>query len=246
MRSALALLPALFALACGPSQPANNQQGYNQNGQYPQQQGQYPQQQGQYPQQQGQYPQQQGQYPQQQQQYPQQQGTTPQQGTPPAQGGLAIPGLPSSQPAAGGAQGGTATALDPNLAGAAGAGLAALAATNAPGAAAEGGVIAGNFQAGQTIEQAFTIQPGKCYTVIGSSVGIQQLDAAIIGVTPIPGMSPNFGSATGKPGVGGSQVVLGPKTNCVKLALSPIPVQAKFVVTATKGAGMAAAQLYVK
>ena len=93
---------------------------------------------------------------------------------------------------------------------------------------------------------SFTLQPGKCYTVIGSSVGIQQLDASIVAVTPIPGMSPNLGSATGKAGIGGSQVVLGPKTSCIKLALSPVPISAKYVITATKGAGMAAAQLYVK
>ncbi len=135
--------------------------------------------------------------------------------------------------------------LDPNLAAAASAPLAAMGATEAPGATQEGS-IAGNFQQGQTLEGSFTMQPGKCYTVVASSAGIQQLDITLVGLTPIPGMNPTFGSATGKPGMAGSQAVLGSKTNCVKLALSPIAVQAKYIITATRGAGIGAAQLYSK
>ena len=59
-------------------------------------------------------------------------------------------------------------------------------------------------------------------------------------------MSPQLGSATGKAGMAGSQAVLGSKANCLKLALSPIAVQAKYILTATRGAGLGAAQLYVK
>jgi hypothetical protein len=255
--SALVILVPMFA-GCKDEPPpatANNAQG-----QYPQQQqGQYPQQQpGQYPQQppqQGQYPQQppqQGQYPQQPQYQPQGQPQQQPQGQPqqPAQPGWQIPGLPPAQggggqtpPASGG---GTATAIDPNLAVAASAPLATLGATEAPGAAKEGGMIAGNFQQGQTMEQAFTLQPGKCYTVVAASAGIQQVDVELLAVTVIPGMSPSMGKATGTAGLAGSQAVLGSKANCIKLAFSPVPVQAKFVVTATRGAGMAAAQLYVK
>jgi hypothetical protein len=260
---ALVVLVPTFA-GCKDEPPpatANNAQGQYPQGQYPQ--GQYPQ--GQYPQQPGQpgqqYPQQQPgqQYPQQQpgQQYPQQPQYTP-QGQPqqpqaqpqqPAQPGWQIPGMPPAQPPAQGGTptaGGTATAIDPNLAVAASAPLATMGATEAPGAAKEGGMIAGNFQQGQTMEQAFTLQPGKCYTVVAASAGIQQVDVELLAVTPVPGMNPSMGKATGTAGMAGSQAVLGSKANCIKLALSPFPVQAKFVVTATRGAGMAAAQLYVK
>lgn len=250
MRTSFVFLPTLLLLAAcgGNQQPANNQQGYN-NG-YPQQQG-YPQQ-G-YPQQQQGYPQQQPQqgYPQQQPQqgYPQQQ---PQQGqTDPnaGAGGLAIPGLQlpgAGGGSGGGAAGGTAQPIDPNVAGAASAGLQALAASNAQGASPDGAAIAGNFQQGQTLEQTFTLQPGKCYTLIGASAGIGQLDAQFVAVTPLPGLNPNLGSATGKSGMAGSQVVLGPNNNCIKLALIPMAIQAKYIITASKGAGIAAAQLYVK
>jgi len=141
---------------------------------------------------------------------------------------------------------GTAQVIDPGMAAAATGILGSLAATNAPGAAAEGPVMAGNFQTGQTLERTFNMQPGKCYTVIGSSIGITQLDATAAMVTPLPGLNAQFGNATGKASVGGSQFILGAKDKCLKLALSPIAVPVKVTVTATKGAGLGAAQVYVK
>jgi hypothetical protein len=272
-RSHLVPLVLMISLGCKnedqpPAQTPNQYAGQPGQQGYPQQAGQqpgYPQQQPGYPQQQaGQqpgYPQQQPGYPQQQPQpgYPQQQ-PAPQQPPaqqPPAAGGWQLPGWPApgqapagqapagQAPASGG--GGTAQAIDPNLALAASGPVLAMGATEAPGAQKEGAMLAGNFQAaGQTLEQSFTMQPGKCYTVVGASAGIQQLDIQIVGLMPIPGMSPQFGSVTGQPGAAGSTAVLGPKNNCIKLALSPIAVQAKIILTATRGMGMAAAQLYVK
>ena len=199
------------------------QQGYN--GQYPQQPG-YPQQQ-------------QPGYPQQQQPgYPQQQ---PGQ-QPPAQqgGGLQIPGL-TPQPSSGGASGGSAQALDPNLAQLAVAPLTVFANTEAPGMAKEGPTVAGNFQEGQTLEGTFTFQPGKCYTLVAVGAGIQNIDLEMQYVTPLPGLSPSIG----KDSQTGAQASIGGKANCLK-PLSPFPANAKFIVKATKGAGVAAAQLYSK
>ena len=103
-----------------------------------------------------------------------------------------------------------------------------------------------NFQQGQTIEEAFTMQPGKCYTIIAAGVGVQQIDATAAITTPMPGFQlPPFGSAQGKATPQGSQVVLGPKASCIK-TVSPFPVQAKYVITAARGAGIVTAQLYVK
>jgi len=141
---------------------------------------------------------------------------------------------------------GTAQIIDPSMAAVATTALAGLASTNAPGAAAEGAVMAANFQTGQTLETTFNMQPGKCYTVVGTSVGITQLDATAAMVTPLPGLNAQFGTATGKAGVAGSQVILGPKEKCLKLALSPIAIPVKVTLTATKGAGLGAAQVYVK
>ena len=175
-------------------------------------------------------------------------------GADPNNGGMASGGTPATAsggtpaPAATPATGtsGTAQAVDPSLAAGAAVALQGLANTEAAGAAKEGNPVAGNFQQGQTIEQTFTMQPGKCYTVVAASVGITQLDISASLITPIPGMAAQFGQVSGKPGMAGSQAVLGPKTNCLKLALIPMAVQAKFTITASKGGGLAAAQLYSK
>ena len=247
-RSGLSLLSLLavsgaFVMLAGCSKdPPPPAQPQAMNGQYPQQPGAYPQQPGAYPQQPGAYPQQPGAYPQQPGAYPQQPG---QPGQPPAPapsasgGGFQFPGMPGSQPASSG--GGSAQAIDPNLAAAASVPLQLFANTEAPGMTKEGAPIAGNFQTGQTLEGQFSFQPGRCYTVVAVGAGITEIDIEMQYVTPIPGVSPSIGRDSQK----GAQASIGGKGNCLK-RLSPFPTSAKFIVKATAGAGMAAAQLYVK
>ncbi len=249
--ASVCMTAALSVVGCSKDPPPPQQpQAYN--GQYPPPQGQYPQQPGAYPQQQpGAYPQQQpGAYPQQQPgAYPQQPGPQPGQPAPgqpgqpqqPGQpGGLQFPGLPGQQPASGGG-GGTAQALDPNTAGAVAAGpLGIFAASEAPGMQKDGPVVVGQFQEGQFLEGQFSFQPGKCYTLVGQGVGITTLELEMQYVTPIPGVAPSIGKATGS-----STASIGGKNNCLK-PISPFPANAKFIVTARKGAGVAAAQLYSK
>jgi hypothetical protein len=162
---------------------------------------------------------------------------------PPATGPTPPPA--GNPPAAGG--GGTCTPVDANAAAAASGILGTVGNTEAPGASKEGNTFAGNCQAGQTLEQTFTMQPGKCYTIVGTSMGITQLDASVslVSLIPnVPGMQ--VGQGKGKSGMAGSQVVVGSKGNCLKLTMSPIQVQAKVTVTATAGGGLAAAQIFVK
>jgi hypothetical protein len=184
--------------------------------------------------------------------YPQQPGApqpgapqpgAPQPGAPqPGAPQPGIPGFPGTAPAAGGAAGGTATQIDPNLAGLAAGPMMLYANGEAPGMAKEGNLAAGNFQPGQTLEGAFTIQPGKCYTLVAAGAGVSSIDLEMFLVTPIPGMQGSFAKNTNK----GAQTSIGGKANCVKLALSPVPVQAKWVATAKAGAGIIAVQLYSK
>ena len=240
-----------------PAYAGNQGYGYPQQQQpgYPQQQ--YPQQPGYPQQQQPGYPQQQQPgYPQQQQPGYPQQPATQQPGTQqPAQTGIPglpgfqIPGWPSADPNAGGTTttgGGTtsgspAQPIDPNLASVAVIPLMQLQGTHAPGMAKEGGVLAGNFQAGQSLEQGFTLQPNKCYTVIATAAGIQELDAKIIVLTPIPGQSPVLAQDS----MTGATAVVGANGACFRWQF-PVGANAKFVITATAGSGVAAAQLYSK
>jgi len=173
--------------------------------------------------------------------YPQP-GATGAPGTPAPAATPGIPGFPAPAAGGGGATGGSAQQIDPNLAGLAAGPMMMYANSEAPGMAKEGNIAAANFQPGQTLEGNFTIQPGKCYTLVAAGAGISSIDLEMFLVTPIPGMQGSFAKNASK----GAQTSIGGKANCVKLALSPIPVQAKWVATAKAGAGLMAVQLYSK
>jgi hypothetical protein len=137
-----------------------------------------------------------------------------------------------AQPAASGA----ATPINASMLGPA---LTLLASNEVHGMTAEGGSFAGQFAEGQSLEQPVTLNPGKCYTVVGAST-LQQLDISIVfQQAPLPPM------VVAQSNTQGPQAVLGGKNACWK-NLSPLPVPGKIVLKATRGAGMAAAQLYSK
>jgi hypothetical protein len=239
MRSIILLPAALFVVlplaGCGSDQKqANdpNQMGYQPQGAYPQQPGAYPQQPGAYPQQPGAYPQQPGAYPQQPGAYPTQPGAAT---APPA---TTTPPPAGTTPTA---TGGAAQPMDPAMAGMLTPVLTQLAGAEVQGMQPEGRAFAANFQPGQTMEQAFTLNPGKCYSVVGAGAGITQLDIQIV-TQPVPQLPATVLSQSNTQG---GNAVLGGKGACYKNAL-PFGAPAKVVVKATAGSGMAVAQIYVK
>ncbi len=255
------LLPAtlltLLPIGCGGSDPqANDPNQYGQQGQYGQQQGQ-PGQYGQPGQQQpgqfgqpgqqgyGQPPVQPG-YGQQGYGQPQPGYGQPQPGygQPPVQPGYGQPGYGQPQPGYGqpGPAGGPATPIAPAMAVAATPILMGLGQAEAPGAQPEGGPFAGQFQEGQTLEQPINIQPGKCYTIVAAGMGVQQLDVQIV-AQPAPMLPPTVIASSNSQGP--MATVGGKAAGCFKNPL-PIGGPAKIVLKATRGSGMAAAQLYSK
>ena len=136
---------------------------------------------------------------------------------------------------------GSASPIDPNLAGVATGPLMALANQEAPGMQREGGVVAAQFQEGQTFEHPIQLQPGRCYTVLSVGAGISEMDITLMAQTPLPGANPVLAQDSGS----GSQASLGGRGNCYKWSF-PMGVQAKIILKATRGAGVAAAQLYSK
>ena len=153
-------------------------------------------------------------------------------GSPGGGGGPAPGNVPST---------GAATPIDPNLASVATVPLMGYAQQEAPGMQREGNLVAGNFREGQTLEQMFQMLPGRCYTVLAVGAGIQQVDLAIVAVTPIPQASGVLAQAQGN----GSSAALGGRGNCFRWDL-PVGINAKYVIRATRGQGIAAGQLYVK
>ena len=119
--------------------------------------------------------------------------------------------------------------------------LTPLQQSEAPGMQPEGSATAGQCQEGQTFELPLTLQPGKCYTVIAVSMGVQELDA-MIAAQPLPQIPPT--PLAQDQSTGGQAVVAG-KGSCFRNA-APIAVPAKVIVKATRGAGSAVAQVYVK
>lgn len=119
--------------------------------------------------------------------------------------------------------------------------LIGLQQTEAPGMQPEGSALAGQCQEGQTMEQPLTLNPGKCYTVVAVSMGVQELDA-MIAAQPVPQLPP---TPLAQDQNSGAQAVVGGKGSCFRNA-APLPIPAKIIVRATRGGGAAVAQVYVK
>jgi hypothetical protein len=134
-----------------------------------------------------------------------------------------------------------ASPIDPNLASVATGPLWAMAQQEAPGMQREGGVIAGQFQEGQVLEQSFQLTAGKCYTVLAVGAGISEMDISIMLSSSLPGINPVLAQDSGA----GSNASLGGRGNCYRWS-APVGAPAKFVMKATRGAGIAAGQLFVK
>jgi hypothetical protein len=119
--------------------------------------------------------------------------------------------------------------------------LQAMGNSEAPGMKPDGAVFAGQFQEGQTLEQPINIQAGKCYTIISASVGITELDLQLVAqAAPLPPVVLAQDDTTGPTATLG-----GKKAGCWKNP-TPLAGPGKVILKATKGAGMAAAQVYVK
>ena len=160
-------------------------------------------------------------------------------GTPPA--GTTAPPAGTGMPGSGAASGSPATPIAVPAAAAVQPLLTQLASGEVQGMQPEGSAFAGNFQEGQILEQQFTIQAGKCYSVVGASMGIQELDIQLV-LNPAP-LPPQVLAQDNSQG--GTAVLGGKASGCFKNAL-PVGGPGKIIVKATRGAGLAIAQIYIK
>ncbi len=118
--------------------------------------------------------------------------------------------------------------------------LTQMGSVEAPGAQPDGSPFAGQFAAGQTLEQVINIRGNGCYTIVGASVGIQQLDIALV-VQPTPLMQP-ITVAQSTPS--GPNTTLGGKAAGCWRNPTPLAGTGKVIIRATAGAGLAAAQVF--
>lgn len=174
-------------------------------------------------------------------------GYPPNTGYPPAgnTGYPTNPGpAPAPAPAPTAATPTTSTGCDPSVAAALQPLLQGQVVQNAPGAKPEGTAVCGMLQEGQSLQVTVNLAAGgsKCYT--GLAIGapsFTQLDLQLVAAPPPPLPPTTLSQSSG----GGPLPVMAGKPNCFKNLL-PVPIQANFKLTATKGSGPAMAQLYMK
>lgn len=175
-------------------------------------------------------------------QYPPGQYNPQQYPTAPATGATTAPPVTTAPPATTGAAGGQATPLAPAAAMGADVILTGLAQQEAQGAQPEGTAFAGQFAEGQVLEQPINLQPGKCYTIVGGSLGgVQELDIMIQG--QLPPLPPSTFAQDN--GTGPNATLGGKAAGCWKNP-APLAIPAKIILKVSKGSGMAAAKVYVK
>lgn len=122
--------------------------------------------------------------------------------------------------------------------------LPALAGAKAmPGAKAVGSPIAASFQQGQCVEVTVNMNPGKCYSVVGSGLPpVQNLDLSLVAAATLPGLPQVVAASDSSVG---PTSVLGEAPNCFKWAL-PVAGTMKLIVRVSSGQGLAAAQVFEK
>lgn len=119
--------------------------------------------------------------------------------------------------------------------------MAVAAAGETYGLKSEGPALAADFKPGQLLEQSFTIEANKCYTLVAvGTPTIEELDARFELLFP-PGTV-----VARDPLTGSKAVVGGQKSGGCWRNPTPFTGPGKLVITVTRGAGQVAAQLYAK
>ncbi len=137
---------------------------------------------------------------------------------------------------------GPATPIAPMAAAAVQPILIGMGQNEAQGGQPDGSPFAGQFGAGQTLEQTINIKGNGCYTIVAASMGIQQLDIALV-VQPTPLMQP---ITVAQSSTQGPNATLGGKATGCWRNPTPLAGQGKVILRATSGQGLAAAQVFSK
>ncbi len=108
------------------------------------------------------------------------------------------------------------------------------------GMAADGPATVASFMQGQIYEQEFTMQPGRCYTVVGVGMGVHELNIEVlVNQPPLPA------TVIAQDDRSGPQSVVGGAGQC-RTSQSPVPLPVKVRTTAATGSGIVMVQVYSK
>ncbi len=110
------------------------------------------------------------------------------------------------------------------------------------GSEPQGELMTGSVGNGSQLEQNVTLEPGRCYSVVAmGAASIADLDIQLQPVTPVAGT----GFVVAEDKTDAPSAILGAKPNCFHWAL-PGPGAMRILVSAERGQGLAAAQLFVR
>src|SRR5690606_590750 len=109
-----------------------------------------------------------------------------------------------------------------------------IAGKEAPGAKPVGDTRVGLIGTNQSVEQAVSMRPGKCYTVVAVGLApVAELNIQLLPATTVPGMT----AVLAQDQMTGPQAILGRAPNCFKWAL-PVEGSVRVVTTVASGAGL--------
>lgn len=110
----------------------------------------------------------------------------------------------------------------------------------APGMVAEGQLMSARLQPGAHAEGSLTLQPGKCYTILGfGGIGVFDYQLNLITVPPMPPQVLAQSPATGV------APTIGPRDQCIRNPY-PLPMTVKVDMHVIRGQGLVGAQAYKK
>jgi hypothetical protein len=118
--------------------------------------------------------------------------------------------------------------------------LAERAATDAAGRGYVGDMLASELSPGQEIDQEFSLDPARCYTLIAvGDDGVEELHSAITTIAPVRGGETTLVEDTSS----GAVTVIGGGEGCYRPE-GDSSKRVRFVLRVTAGAGLVVGQLY--
>lgn len=117
-------------------------------------------------------------------------------------------------------------------------GITNKAKTDAKGMTAEGPLMSAKLQAGGHAQASFTLQPGKCYSIVGfGGIGVFDYQLNLITAPPLPPQ------VLAQSGAGSADPTLGPNEKCVTNPY-PLPLVVNVDMNVLRGQGMVGARAF--
>jgi hypothetical protein len=118
------------------------------------------------------------------------------------------------------------------------AGIKSKAQTDARGMTAEGQLMSAKLQAGAHAQAPLTLQPGRCYSIVGfGGIGVFEYQLNLITAPPLPPQ------VLAQSAAGRADPTLGPNEQCITNPY-PLPLSVNVDMNVVRGQGLVGARAY--